>query len=95
MHNGDIAAYEYPPMILCKDIRLVDFLPEKYPFALTKTNVNTSEHIKSLQNENQILKKYLKLVGEGENQCLVVKGVSSKKHKEDFEKIKEILNESL
>ena len=89
----DIAIHEYPPMILGKDVRLVDFLPEQYFFALTETNVNTNNYIKSLQNENQILKKYLKLVGEGDNQCLVVKGISTKKNKEDFEKIKELLNE--
>ena len=77
-----------PPMLLGKQLVLLE-LPKKYVFSVCETKV--SQNVETLYNENQLLKKYLKLVGEGENQCLVIKGVSSKKNKEDFNKIKEIL----
>lgn len=35
--------------------------------------------------------KYIKILGTGENECLVFKGISSKRNKEDFELIKSLV----
>ena len=40
-----------------------------------------------------ILKKYIKVLGEGDNRCLVFKGVSPFKNKKDFESIIEFIKE--
>lgn len=77
-----------PPMLLAKQVVMAD-LPEDYVFAITDLPIK--RNVETVFDENQLLKKYLKLVGEGDNECLVIKGVSSKKNKEDFDKIKEIL----
>lgn len=76
------------PMLLGKQVVMLD-LPEDYVFAVA--DLNLKRNVETVWEENQLLKKYLKLVGEEDNQCLVVKGISSKKNKEDFDKIKEIL----
>ena len=76
------------PMLLGKQVVMLD-LPKDYVFAIA--DLNLKRNVETVFDENQLLKKYLKLVGEGDNQCLVIKGVSSKKNKEDFEKIKEML----
>ena len=80
----------FPPMLFAKSVVLSE-LPEDYVFALGETKVSPIGE--TLYRENQLLKKYLKLVNEGSvNEHFVLKGVSSKKHKEDFEKIKELIN---
>lgn len=76
------------PMLLGKQVVMLD-LPKDYVFAIA--DLNLKRNMETVWEENQLLKKYLKLVGDGENQCLVIKGVSNKKKKEDFNKIKEIL----
>lgn len=35
--------------------------------------------------------KYVKILGEGENAAIVFKGISAKKNKEDFEKLRKLL----
>ena len=78
---------EIPPMILGKEIYL-GTLPKQYKFALFHRGETTME---KLERENALLKKYIKILGEDENEQLVFKGVSPKRNKEDFKKLKEIL----
>ena len=84
-------AHMFPPSILGKTVILGD-LPKDYVFALTKTNVtNIGDYINNLEEENKLLKKYIHLQGSGDCEQFVFKRLSKKKHKEDFEKIKEVL----
>ena len=80
------------PMLLGKQIVMLD-LPKDYVFAIA--DLNLKHNVETVWEENQLLKKYLKLVGEDDNQCLVMKGISSKKNKEDFDKIKEMLGHGI
>ena len=90
--NGEIVVAKYPPLILGKKVLLADFLPDKYSFALGWTEMKSSnDRIYELEQELELISKYVKVLGVGDNQQLVFKGISSKRHKEDFEKVKEIL----
>ena len=76
---------EFPPMLLGKKLFCVDFLPDEYDFALTWSDVKSSnDRIHELED---LFRKYVKCDG----QSLRFKGLSYKKNIEDFEKIKELL----
>ena len=76
-------------MILGKKIFLAK-LPDKYTFALGTTN--KPSYVEKLEAQVSLLKRYVKLIGSEENEQLVFKGVSTKRNKEDFKQIKEIIN---
>lgn len=91
-HDGDVVVAQYPPLILGKKVLLVDYLPDKYSFALGWTNIKSSEdRVKELEQQIELISKYVKVLGVGDNEQLVFKGISTKRNKEDFQKIKEIL----
>ena len=88
---GDSVRHVYP-MILGKQLLTCD-LPQKYTFALGKNPHKT--YVEKLEEENALLKRYVKLIGSEDNEQLVFKGVSTKHNKEDFERIKSILYERI
>lgn len=75
-----------PPILLGKELLLAP-LPDGYQFAL----VESKRQRRNFEQELNLITKYIKILGQGENQQLVFKGISSKKHKEDFETIRRIL----
>lgn len=82
--KGMVSSYkQVPPMILGKKLYLGP-LPEDYDFSLTYV-ADTADPLES------VMKKHVKLIGEGENEQLVFKGVSTKRNKKDFELIKRLL----
>lgn len=81
----DKIAYESHPMLLGKEVILAP-LPEGIHYALFERPVSRNP-----QEDLNLLKKYIKIIGHGENLQFVFKGISSKKHKEDFEEIRKIL----
>lgn len=90
--DGGIVVAQYPPLILGKKVLLADYLPDKYSFALGWTNIKSSEdRAKELEQQIELISEYVKVLGVGDNEQLVFKGISTKRNKEDFQKIKEIL----
>ena len=78
---------EFPPMLLGKNLICVDWLPDEYDFALVKTSIKSSaDRIHELE---KLIHKYVKCDG----QSLRFKGLSYKKNIDDFEKIKELLDD--
>ena len=78
---------EFPPMLLGKKLMCEDFLPDKYDFALTWTQgKDINERVHELE---ELFRKYVKCDG----QSLRFKGLSYKKNIDDFEKIKELLDD--
>lgn len=75
-----------PPMIMGKTLFLGS-LPEQFDYALTYVPTNKEEE----ENLICLLQKYVKVIGQGENEQLVFKGISTKRNKEDFRIIKEKL----
>lgn len=72
----------YPPMIMGKQL-ILSPLPDDYDFALTRAPIP--------EEDIEVIKKYVKIIGHGDNEQLVFKGISSKRNKEDFARIKRIL----
>ena len=90
--DGCVGVLEYPPLILGKKVLLANFLPDKYSFALGKTTIKSAtERIEELERDLDLIRKYVRLAGNGDNAQLVFKNVSVKKHTEDFYKLAKIL----
>ena len=69
-----IKTMHFPPCILDKSVIRADWLPDEYTFALTETNTtNVNDYINGLKEQIKLLKKYVKIIGEGDNEQLVDK----------------------
>lgn len=74
-----------PPMILGHKLFLSNFIPDEYDFIVTKVKED------NVPSDLDVIKKYIKIIGHGDNEQLVFKGISSKRNKKDFERIKSLI----
>ena len=78
----------YPPQILGKKVFIGTFLPDKYDFSLTWSNLAELQE-NELDKLKRLIRKYVKCDGES----LRFKGLSYKKNKEDYEYLKGLLED--